>query len=243
MNNNTWKALLEQTSSNNYNFIIERSPKKININIIDKTTGKSPKGKPNQYGELTKNAHMKLIKRGSEGSWEVVSIISPKGSSGVGKELYLLALELVSTSGLSPDSVDISPNAKNLWNNFLKKHELVSYREKESEKDTSEDDPFKYIWTIDPSYESPLNIDYKKIEKEEEPAEEWNIPPYDPFEDGDDNFEDIYEENFQQDVKKNYSKMKFKIIGMGGNRYNVAKKMKKPSYKRSKSSPPGFGGT
>ena len=50
-------------------------------------------------------------------------------------------------------------------------------------------------------------------------------------------------EDFQQDVKKGYSKLKFKMIGQGKNKYNIGGKMKKPSYKRSKSAPPGFGGS
>ena len=51
------------------------------------------------------------------------------------------------------------------------------------------------------------------------------------------------EENFQQSVKKRHSKMKIRLIGTGANTYNVGGKMKKPSYKRSKSAPAGFGGS
>ena len=36
---------------------------------------------------------------------------------------------------------------------------------------------------------------------------------------------------------------KVTMIGQGKNTYNVGGKMKKPSYKRSKSAPPGFGGS
>lgn len=50
-------------------------------------------------------------------------------------------------------------------------------------------------------------------------------------------------ENFQQQVKKNYSKYKIKLIGSGPNKYNVTGKMQKPSYKRAKSAAPGFGGS
>jgi uncharacterized ParB-like nuclease family protein len=49
-------------------------------------------------------------------------------------------------------------------------------------------------------------------------------------------------EPFQQAVKKNYRKMKIRLIGKGGNKY-VSAGMKKPSYKRSKSAPVGFGGS
>ena len=53
----------------------------------------------------------------------------------------------------------------------------------------------------------------------------------------------LFTEDFQQDVKKGYSKMKFKLLGKGPNKYNVGGEMKKPSYKRSKSAPAGFGGS
>ena len=49
-------------------------------------------------------------------------------------------------------------------------------------------------------------------------------------------------EDFQQQVKKGYRKMKIKLIGKGGNKY-VSAGMKKPSYKRAKSAPVGFGGS
>lgn len=50
------------------------------------------------------------------------------------------------------------------------------------------------------------------------------------------------EEPFQKAVKKNYRKMKIRLVGKGGNKYTSAG-MKKPSYARSKSAPPGFGGS
>jgi hypothetical protein len=50
------------------------------------------------------------------------------------------------------------------------------------------------------------------------------------------------EEPFQKAVKKKHKKMKIRLIGKGGNNYKV-KGMTKPSYKRSKSAPPGFGGS
>ena len=49
-------------------------------------------------------------------------------------------------------------------------------------------------------------------------------------------------EPFQRAVKKNYRKMKIRLIGKGGNKY-VSPGMTKPSYARSKSAPPGFGGS
>jgi len=46
-------------------------------------------------------------------------------------------------------------------------------------------------------------------------------------------------EPFQKRVKSKHRRMKIKLVGKGGNKHNTAGKMKKPSYKRSKSSPPG----
>ena len=50
-------------------------------------------------------------------------------------------------------------------------------------------------------------------------------------------------EPFQRAVQRNHKKMKIKLIGKGGNTYNIGGKMKKPSYDRSKSAPVGFGGS
>jgi len=49
-------------------------------------------------------------------------------------------------------------------------------------------------------------------------------------------------EPFQKAVKKNYRKMKIRLIGKGGNKY-ISSGMTKPSYARAKSAPPGFGGS
>ena len=357
-----------------YKFIVRKSPSKIEIDILDKNTKERPKGKQNQYGDPSGIAHMSLAKRGEQGSWEVASVASPAGSRGVGKELYLLALELAADDGLSPDSVNISKPARNMWMNTLKAHPAVSFREKESERDTDVEDPFKYLWTISPTFKSEIlhrpETEKEKLEEPEEKEEKWVIDPFDPAaEDIDDYLEDVYEnqqpakdsnrvtkviifdennkililkradgdenwdlpgghvekgekwedgarretkeetdldvsrlkhlsdheeikfytckkpdggvslqkeehtdfkwvnpkevdniqmrkhqkdailaadppikEDFQQNVKKGYSKLKFKLIGQGKNKYNIGGQMKKPSYKRSKSAPPGFGG-
>jgi ADP-ribose pyrophosphatase YjhB (NUDIX family) len=50
-------------------------------------------------------------------------------------------------------------------------------------------------------------------------------------------------EPYQEKVKQKHRRMKIRLIGKGKNKYNVGKKMKKPSYKRSKSAPPGAGGS
>ena len=48
---------------------------------------------------------------------------------------------------------------------------------------------------------------------------------------------------YQKKVARKHRRMKIRLIGKGKNKHNVGKKMKKPSYKRSKSAPPGAGGT
>ena len=53
----------------------------------------------------------------------------------------------------------------------------------------------------------------------------------------------LVQEDFQANVKKKHRKMKFKLVGKGGNTHNIGKNMQKLPYKRSKSAPPGFGGT
>ena len=49
-------------------------------------------------------------------------------------------------------------------------------------------------------------------------------------------------EPYQKKVRAAHKKMKIRLIGKGGSNY-VSAGMKKPSYKRSKSAPPGFGGS
>lgn len=48
------------------------------------------------------------------------------------------------------------------------------------------------------------------------------------------------EEDYQQRIKKGYSEKKRKMIGQG-NEPNTKPYSERPSYKRSKSAPPGFG--
>jgi predicted NUDIX family NTP pyrophosphohydrolase len=50
------------------------------------------------------------------------------------------------------------------------------------------------------------------------------------------------DEPYQRAVKKKHSKMKMRLIGLGGNK-KKEKGHAKPSFKRSKSAPPGAGGT
>ena len=50
------------------------------------------------------------------------------------------------------------------------------------------------------------------------------------------------EEKFQKRVKKRHARMKRRLIGLGGQR-NMPPFVKKPNYRRGKSSPVGFGGS
>ena len=50
------------------------------------------------------------------------------------------------------------------------------------------------------------------------------------------------EEPYQRALKKAHSKMKMRLVGLGGNKERE-KGWTNPSFKRSKSAPPGFGGT
>ena len=50
------------------------------------------------------------------------------------------------------------------------------------------------------------------------------------------------QEDFQADVKKKHTPMKIRLIGKGGNPKEEGPGMEKPSFKRSKSAPPGAGG-
>ena len=50
------------------------------------------------------------------------------------------------------------------------------------------------------------------------------------------------DEPFQRAVEKGHTRMKLRLIGLGGNK-KKEKGHKKPSFKRSKSAPPGYGGT
>jgi len=51
------------------------------------------------------------------------------------------------------------------------------------------------------------------------------------------------EEISQRKVRLKHARLKYRLLGKGKNKHNVGKKMKKPSYKRSKSAPPGAGGS
>tara|TARA_Y100001938_G_C8088494_1_gene433562 strand:- start:305 stop:721 length:417 start_codon:yes stop_codon:yes gene_type:complete len=51
------------------------------------------------------------------------------------------------------------------------------------------------------------------------------------------------EEDFQDDVKKGHKKMKIRLLKTGGNKTKAAPFNQDPSMERSKSAPPGFGGS
>ena len=56
-------------------------------------------------------------------------------------------------------------------------------------------------------------------------------------------FKKELEEDYQQSVKKGHSSAKKRLIGMGGNKYKGGPYKLKVSMKRSKSAPPGAGGS
>jgi len=51
------------------------------------------------------------------------------------------------------------------------------------------------------------------------------------------------QEDFQQDVKRQHKTMKIRLIGKGGNKTKATPFKTNPSMKRTKSAPPGFGGS
>ena len=51
-----------------------------------------------------------------------------------------------------------------------------------------------------------------------------------------------FQEDFQQDVKKKHTGAKKRLVG-GGEQPNTEPYIKKPSFKRAKSAPVGFGGS
>ena len=88
------------------------------------------------------------------------------------------------------------------------------------------------------------------LEREPMPFDPSNPEDWDFLEDLEENkakstlnaaFEPV-EEDFQADVKKKHTKMKIRLIGKGGNTKKEGPGIEKPSFKRSKSAPGGFGG-
>jgi hypothetical protein len=57
------------------------------------------------------------------------------------------------------------------------------------------------------------------------------------------NSENKVEEDFQDSVKKNHKRMKIRLLKTGGNKTKAAPYNQDPSMDRSKSAPPGFGGS
>ena len=161
-----------------------------------------------------------------------------------------MALELSGEEGLSTDDVETSRAAERVWQKFMPENNSfgVSKQKKEEFAYDNDKDPFFFVFfkshgTILSRFSE--QISYEQGQEEKEPEVEPEIEPFNA-EDWDSLYDDDIlqeEEPFQRKVKKKHRRMKFRLIGKGKNKHNVGKKMKKPSYKRSKSAPPGAGGT
>ena len=256
-----YRLLLEETRPHHYKYLIKRGPRKIDIEVLDKKTNKPVTSKSKPPGL----AHLQLLKRGDNPHWEVSSSASPLNSKEVGLELYKMALELASLSGLSPDSIESSDDAVKVWN-ILGKEPSISREKKEEFKYEGDDKPFFFVYRKDGQETLNQNdISYEKVEEEPQEKEPEMDVSDEAMQDIWDELEEYrehvdkndlrvekpavnepteeLEEDYQEDVKKSYRKMKIRLITTGANKYKSAPFVKKPDLKRSKSAPAGFGGS
>lgn len=360
-----YRLLLEERWPHDYKYLIKRGPRKIDIEVLDKKTNEPVVSKSETGG----NARIQLLKRGDDRHWEIAMSASPANSKGVGLELYLMALELASFGGLSPDSIETSHDALRIWS-ILEKFPSIEREKKEEFQYEGDDDPFYFVYrkkgeeTLDKNDISYQKVEAEPEEKEPEPdvsdramddlwdelddfhenldkndtnqvskvvvldknsnilllkrsdgSKYWDLPgghlqkdesfekgaeretkeetnltlsdlkylkteenvrfykgrtsqthvELDPEEHLDHKWVKIddlgdyvlwpgvksivrdaiepLDEDYQQDVKKGHSKMKFRLVGRGQNRFKSAPFVKDPSFKRSKSAPAGFGGS
>jgi len=190
---------------------------------------------------------------------ELNTYIIQKSSApaGYGPLLYDIVMEMAGDDGLMSDqSGFISDMAKRIWENYDKRPDI------ESLSPEDEDDVLKKIYKkpIQEKINKLKNATPPKLIEGEDPTEEPKFvetedAPFDPsrpeewdFLDGLDENKDnedadrIAKEDFQADVKKKHTKMKIRLIGKGGNKKKEGPGIQKPSFKRSKSAPGGFGG-
>jgi hypothetical protein len=174
--------------------------------------------------------------------------------AGFGPLLYDLVMEEAYPKPLRPDPELVSDAATRVWQ---------GYAEREAPEDIA-------TWLFGDDEGNPLHKEYSKesptvklalkrakkliLGEEETPEPEFVEPEPEPFDVEEFDWEeldDLYEnqeekpieEDYQADVKRQHRKWKVRLVGKGGNRYNVTGKMKKPSYSRSKSAPVGAGGS
>ena len=165
-----YRLILEETRPQDYKYLIKRSPRRIDIEVLDKKTNDVVPSKSEEGGK----AHIRLLKRDDNTHWEVASSASPLNSKGIGLELYKMALELASLSGLSPDSIDTSRDALKIWS-ILEKLPSVIRDKKEEFEYEGDDDPFFFVYhkegeeTLDQNDTSYQKIEAEPEEKEPEP--------------------------------------------------------------------------
>jgi len=178
---------------------------------------------------------------------------------GYGPLLYDIILELAGDDGVTPDQSGIVSNyARNVWDYYDKVRSDVSsqpFGENENDilkkiykKGTQEKInklknaiPPKLIEDDTPT-EEPKFVEAEPAPFDPSRPEEWDF-----LEDLDENIaekdlKNVSNEDFQAGVMKKHTKMKIRLIGKGGNTKKEGPGIQKPSFKRSKSSPGGFGG-
>ena len=189
-----------------------------------------------------------MEKRTDVPNWEVSWSSSPLNSIGVGTIMYLMALELAD-EGLSPDSYETSPEARRVWDKFMKKNEFGVKKElKDGHEGEDETDPFNYVFfktkkgILDKYNHEIIEKEAKKDEKTGfDPEKEEEIEQFDPETFDWEELDDLDEqtEPYQIFSKGTYKKFINKLGKQGPNKYNVGKRMRKPSTKHLKSGPPG----
>jgi hypothetical protein len=242
----SWRRLIKESRGpKDFHYNIVHNTKKVVIRPLNLQTNELEPGKAEG------NAEVVLEKRTDMPYWQIAWSNSPQGSEGVGTVLYLMALEIAGNEGLSPDDYEQSPDALRVWAKFMPENNRfgVSKQKKEEFLHDNDENPFFFVFFKPQN--TTLNqfsdqMSYERGTEEGKPQFLTSTP--EPF--GVDDWESLYdddilqeEEPFQKKVKVKHRPMKFRLIGKGNNKHNVGKKMKKPSYKRSKSAPPGAGGT
>jgi len=203
-----YRLLLEETWPHHYKYLIKRGPRKIDIEVLDKKTNEPVVSKSEEGG----NARLQLLKRDDNPYWEVSVSASPVNSKGVGLELYKMALELASLSGISPDSIETSQDALKIWN-ILGKLPSISREKKKEFEYEGDDDPFFFVYRKEGEETLDQNdISYEKVEDEPEEKE-----PEPDVSDG--AMRDIWDEldEYHESLDKNDSKKVSKVIVLDKN--------------------------
>ena len=182
------KYINENTTAEDYNFIITKKPKIFKIEVVgnDYQPVISKSGGNSSFITIEKRTDMDF--------YEVAAASSPKGSKGVGFLMYRIALELAGPDGLSPDSYETSKDALKIWNILLNDDNI---EKKIKNQYDNEEDPFNNIYydvrkdTISKigdkiTYKRDMTPKKQKTEKEPEPF------------DIEKNWEDLYDDEIFQ---------------------------------------------